>query len=61
LPSPQRLILQTIGIAATEADTGKSAFLAELRDSLAEQISDTEILYPNAFDSQSLYLIPQGG
>lgn len=49
-PDDQRLVTQPIGIALTEADTGKSVFLAELRDSEAVLLDPHTLIYPNAFD-----------
>lgn len=49
-PDGERLVTQPIGIALTESDTGKSVFLAELKNSEAVLFDPHTLIYPNAFD-----------
>lgn len=49
-PGGDRLVTQTVGIALTEADTGKSVFLAEVKPSQGVLIDAHTFIYPDAFD-----------
>lgn len=49
-PGGDRLVTQPVGIALTEADTGKSVFLAEVKDSKGVLLDDHTFVYPDAFD-----------
>lgn len=45
-----RLVTQPMGIALTEADTEKSVFLAEAKQSTGILLDETTFVYPDAFD-----------
>jgi hypothetical protein len=50
-PDGQRLRSRVIGLAYTEIDTGKSAFIAESRDSQGFVLGTNQVLYLDAMDS----------
>ncbi|MDX1952064.1 MAG: hypothetical protein SFY81_07750 [Verrucomicrobiota bacterium] len=50
LPGNQRVVIQCIGLAYTEADTGRSVFIAELKDTQGELVARNTVLYPNCFE-----------
>jgi hypothetical protein len=49
-PGGDRLVTQPVGIALTEADTGKSVFLAEVKPTQGILFDAQTFIYPNAFD-----------
>ncbi len=49
LPDGQRLLLQTVGIALTDPDNGRSIFLGEVRESIGILADDHTVIYPSAF------------
>jgi hypothetical protein len=50
MPDGERLVTQPIGLALTEPETGRSVFLAEIRESEAVLLDPNTIIYPDAFD-----------
>src|SRR5207247_1225673 len=51
LPDGRPLRSKIVGLAYTERDTGKSAFISELRDSVGQVVGRNQVVYPEAFDS----------
>ena len=51
LPDGKRLRSQVVGLAYTEADTGKSVFISELKDSVGQLVGPNQLIYRDAFES----------
>jgi hypothetical protein len=50
-PDAKRIRSRVIGLAYTEADTGRSVFIAEVQDSIGVLVGKNQVLYENAFDN----------
>ncbi|HEX7861326.1 MAG TPA: hypothetical protein VF773_13420 [Verrucomicrobiae bacterium] len=50
-PDKKRLRSQVVGVVYAEKSTGRSVFIAELKDSTGELHEDNSIIYPQAFDA----------
>src|SRR6266702_1183854 len=51
LPDGRPLRSKIVGLAYTERDTGKSAFISELKDSVGQVVGRNQVVYPDAFES----------
>src|SRR5437867_1916620 len=51
LPDGRPLRSQIVGLAYTERDTGRSAFISELKDSVGQVVGRNQVVYPDAFKS----------
>jgi hypothetical protein len=49
-PEGDHFVLQTVGLAYTERGTGRSVFIAEVRDSEGIVVGASSVVYPDAFD-----------
>jgi len=56
MPDGKRLIMQTIGVAVTDPDTGASTFLGEVKDSIGIVEGNT-VTFPDAFDNLSADIV----
>jgi hypothetical protein len=48
-PQGERMVLQPVGLAVTDA-TGRSVFLAEIKESNGTLVDENKMVYPDAFD-----------
>lgn len=48
-PDQKRLVMQCIGLALTD-QTGKSVFIAEIKDSTGQLVDQNTVIYPDAFN-----------
>src|SRR5437870_5322780 len=51
LPDGRPLRSKIVGLAYTEHDTGRSAFISELKDSVGQVAGRNQVVYPDAFKS----------
>src|SRR6266516_2651615 len=51
LPDGRPLRSKIVGLAYTEHDTGRSAFISELKDSVGQVVGRNQVVYPDAFKS----------
>lgn len=51
LPNNQRLRSRIAGVAYSQIDTGRSVFVAELKESIGQLIGRNQVVYPDAFDA----------
>lgn len=51
MPDGNRMVIQTIGLALTDPDTGLSVFLGEVQNCPGELVDDHTVIYRNAFDN----------